>query len=97
LVIHVIKDPRLRGVTFTEVRVSKDLRHARVYFSVVGDEIRRQEVALGLQSAKGVIKRELAKHVRLRYMPEIEFTFDDSLNYAARIQQILKELHGAEE
>ena len=97
VVIRVVKDPRIKGITLTRVRVSGDLRYARVFFSLLGDESRQREAILGLQSAKGIIKRELAKHLRLRYMPEIEFAFDDSLNYADHIEKLLKGLHGSGE
>jgi ribosome-binding factor A len=93
VVVRVLQDPRIEGITLTGVRVSKDLRHARVYYSTLGDEARQQECLLGLNSAKGIIKRELARNLRLRYMPEIEFRFDDSLSYADHIQRLLKGLH----
>lgn len=96
-IIRVVKDPRIEGITLTGVRVSKDLRNARIFYSLLGDEVRQREAMHGLNSAKGVIKRELAKHLRLRYMPEIEFEFDDSLYYADHIHRILKALHGDEE
>lgn len=93
MIVRVIKDPRIAGVTLTTAKVSKDLRYARVFFSVLGDEERQAQALQGLQSAKGLIKRELARHVKLRYMPEIEFSFDDSFIYADRIERLLKELH----
>jgi ribosome-binding factor A len=96
-VVRVVKDPRIRGITLTRVRVSRDLRHARVFYSLVGDEPRQRQAMRGLDSAKGIIKRELARHLRLRYMPEIEFSFDDSLNYADHIQKLIRELHSPEE
>jgi len=93
-VLRVVKDPRIQGVTLTGVKVSKDLRNARVYYSVLGEAPRQREALEGLRSATGVIKREVGKHLRLRYVPEIEFFFDESLAYAERIQNLLNTLEG---
>ncbi len=95
-VLRVAKDPRLQGVTLTLVKVSGDLRQARVYYSVIGDAGRQREAAAGLESAKGLIKRELGRHLRLRYMPDIEFFFDDTLQYAEHIQKLLKGIESPE-
>ena len=95
-VLHVIKDPRIQGVTFTEVNVSSDLRHARVYYSILGEGESQEEAAKGLQSAKGLIKREVGRHLSLRYMPEIEFIFDDSLLQAEHIEKLLTGIHRTE-
>lgn len=92
LLRRVVKDPRVEGVTFTSARVTRDLRIAHLYFSVVGDERRRVEAESGLQSAKGIIKRELGRHLKLRYMPEIEFHFDASLAHAEHIRKLLKQV-----
>ena len=93
---RVVKDPRIQGVTFTKVNVSRDLRSARVYYSVLGTTERQKAALEGLQSAKGLIKRELSHHVNLRYMPEIEFYFDDTLQYAEHIETLLKKIEVTE-
>ncbi len=93
LMVRAVKDPRIAGVSLTRVRVSKDLRHARVFFSVIGEESRQAEALQGLQSSKVFSNRELARHLHLRYMPEIDFSFDDSFVYADRIDKLLKGLH----
>ena len=95
-VYRVVKDPRIRGVTFTQVKLSNDLRYARVYYSVIGEDRRQDEVREGLQSAKGVIRREVGRNLPLRYVPEIEFFFDDSLGYAEHIESLLRQIHDAE-
>ncbi len=92
IVQRVAKDPRIKGVTLTGVKVSKDLRHARVYYSIIGDTIKNEEVHKGLLSAKGVIKKEVSKNLKLRYTPDIEFIFDDSLEYAEHIEKLLKQV-----
>jgi ribosome-binding factor A len=93
---RVVKDPRIRGVTFTDVRLSNDLRHARVYYSVIGDSRRQEEVREGLKSAGGVIKREVGRHLQLRYVPDIEFFFDDSFGHAEHIENLLREIQDSE-
>ena len=90
-VLRAVKDPRIRNLTFTAVEVTSDLRLARVYFSVLGDTPHRDEVLQGLQSAKGVIKREVGQRTNLRYMPDLEFIFDPSLQHAEHIQNLLNQ------
>jgi ribosome-binding factor A len=92
VVLRVVKDPRISGVTFTSVRVSPDLRFARVYFSVVGGPRKQEEALRGFQSAKGIIKRELGRTLELQYVPEIEFVFDDSMEYAQHIEELLQKI-----
>jgi ribosome-binding factor A len=85
-----LKDPRIGFVTITKVDVSDDLRVAKVYYSVFGGEQEKEESYEGLESAKGYIKRELGRRVRLKYMPEISFKFDDSLEYGEHIEELLR-------
>ena len=92
ILLHEVKDPRIGFVTVTKVTLSQDLRVARIYYSVYGDEKAKEESALGLKSAKGFIRRELGKRVRVKYLPDIVFTFDDSMEYGERISRILKGL-----
>jgi len=91
--IRGIKDPRVSQVTITRVSISDDLRLAKVYFSVMGGEDDRKRTLQGLNSAKGFIKREVGRRVHLRYMPDIVFRFDPSLEYADHINRLIKELH----
>ncbi|MEW6440706.1 MAG: 30S ribosome-binding factor RbfA [bacterium] len=92
LLLREIKDPRIAGVTLTSVKVSPDLRFAMIYFSVMGGPERQREATKGLQSARGMIKRELGRNLELQYVPDIEFLFDDSLEYAEHIDQLLKQI-----
>jgi ribosome-binding factor A len=87
-----VKDPRLEGITLTRVQVSADLRHARVFYSVLGTDEVKVAVASGLDSARGYLKRELGRRLQLRYMPDIVFCYDDSLDYGSRIHRLLTEL-----
>jgi ribosome-binding factor A len=86
-----IRDPRVRSVTLTAAKVSKDLRHARLYFNVLGNE-NRVEVLAGLKSASGFIRSRVAKQLKLRFVPTIDFSYDDSQDEAQRIEQLLNDV-----
>ncbi len=87
-----LKDPRLGFVTVTEVDVTPDLRHAKVYVSVLGPEERWVSSLQALQSAKGFVWSWLRRHLDLRVTPEIVFRPDRSMEHAAHIQSLLAEL-----
>src|SRR5690606_38272901 len=91
-IIRTLKDPRLGFVTVTDVEVSNDLSHVRVFFSVYGDEETRRQSEEGLRAARGAIRSELGRRIRLRLTPEIDFRFDASLERGARIDQLLEEI-----
>ena len=93
---HIVKDPRTHGVTVTDVQLSSDLRYARVYYSVIGEDQRRADVQEGLQSARGVIRREVGRNLQLRYVPDIDFFFDDSLGHADHIDGLLRQIRESE-
>lgn len=85
-----IKDPRIGLVTVTAVRVSGDMTVAKVHFSVMGDEIAREETTKGLVSARNFMRKVIADELKLRVAPELRFVYDDSLDRALRIDQALK-------
>ncbi len=87
-----IKDPRLALVTITGVKMSRDLKSARIYFSTTGSQYNQDEIAKGLDRAKGYIKRSLARELGLRYMPQIKFFYDDSFDYGSHIDQLFRML-----
>lgn len=87
-----LKDPRIGFVTITDVEVSGDFRHAKVFISVMGDEKVRQSCLTGLSKATGFIRSELAKRINLRYIPELHFRVDESLDYSQKINKILSEV-----
>jgi len=97
LLTREIKDPRVGMVTLTAVDLSPDLRHARVYFSSLGDATERRRCLDGLQSAAGFIKGQLARRLRLRYAPELVFMLDPSLENAERMASLLKQLNPDDE
>ncbi len=87
-----IQDPRLEFVTITHVDVSRDLHHARVNFSVLGDEVKVTAAEKGLEGACKYIRRLIGQRITLRYTPEIEFVYDPSIEYSARIEKTLEDI-----
>lgn len=96
ILLREIKDPRLDMVSITGTKVSDDLRHATVFFSVIGDERRWAEANRGFDSSKGFIKRELGKRLKMKYMPDVSFREDRSLESGERMDRILEGLAGGE-
>ena len=87
-----VKDPRVGFVTVTGVRVSPDLRHARVMVSVMGEEDDVARSMAGLESAKGYMRSALGKHLRLKYLPEIEFVLDHETDEAMHLEGLMREV-----
>jgi ribosome-binding factor A len=96
LLVKGLKDPRIGFVTVTGVKVSDDLHHATVYFTVVGTDEEKAASAAGLNSARGFIRREMGKNLKMRYVPEIIFRYDESVEYGIRIEGILREIKTGE-
>ena len=93
LVASQVNDPRLRGlVTITQVRTAQDLRTARVYVSVMGNDSVRQEALEGIQSSASFLRRELRGRVSLRYIPFLRFVLDDAMVEADRLMRIIDDL-----
>ncbi len=86
-----VSDPRLSQATISGVTLSRDLRIAKVYFTMHGGAD-KSAIMEGFESAKGFIKRELARKLGLRYMPDLKFFYDGSFDYGAHIDQVLKSL-----
>ena len=86
-----LSDPRVGFVTVTQVKTSPDLRHARVYVSVLGDDAERGESLQALGAAGGFLQARLAASLRLRHTPTLSFEYDDSVDRGMRIQQLLHE------
>lgn len=95
--IQKLKDPRIGFVTVTAVRVSADLRHARVFVSVLGDEDERAESMSGLASATPYLRTELGRQMKLKYLPELQFELDTGPQEAQRLESLLKQIHEAEQ
>jgi ribosome-binding factor A len=91
LVQSEVRDPRIGLVTITDVEVSPDLYHAKVFFSVRGDEDERKSAGEGLRAASGFLRSEIAKRMQLRKSPELHFSYDDTLTHAMNIERLLQE------
>ena len=91
-----LRDPRIGYITLTGVKVSPDLRVARVFYSLIGNEEQRKATAEGLEAARGFVRREVTARVKLRVSPEIFFTFDESLGEGDKIERLLKQVRGKE-
>lgn len=88
-----IHDPRVKLVTIMSVDTSKDLRHARVKFSVLNDDPKVIEQAKeGLESSRGFFRKLIGQRLQLRYTPEIQFYFDKGVQYAAKVDVVLQEI-----
>ncbi len=86
-----VKDPRVGFVTVTDVRTSPDLRHARVYVSVLGPPEQREETLAGLRSAHGYLQGRVAAELRLKRTPALTFAYDDTVDRAMRVDALLEE------
>jgi ribosome-binding factor A len=86
-----MRDPRIGFVTITGVKMSPDLRDARVYWAVHGEEKIRKDTATGLEAAKGYIRREVARSLKLRVTPDLHFSYDEAIDRGDRIEQLLRE------
>jgi ribosome-binding factor A len=84
-----LKDPRVGFVTVTAVRTSPDLRHARVFVSVLGEQAERQATLDGLQSAHGFLQRRVASELRLKHTPTLTFEYDDSIDRGMRVSELI--------
>lgn len=92
IIFKQVKDPRVHAVTITAVKVSDDLRNAKIYFVEMGKDDCSPEVKSGLTNATNFIRRELGKRLQLRFVPEIIFVHDKSFGYGSRIDKLLAEI-----
>ncbi len=88
-----VKDPRLSGVLITDVKMTRDLKIARVYFVTSGDNTERQRAKEGIRQASGFFKKTLGREMDLRYMPDLNFFYDESFDYGSKIEALLKSIN----
>lgn len=91
VILHGLRDPRIGLATVTEVKMSPDLKKARVFVSVLGSPEDRETTLLGLNKASAYIRHEISSLLRLRTTPELDFQYDRSLEYGARIEELLEQ------
>ncbi len=93
IIASQIKDPRVAGITsVTEVQLTRDLRYASVYVSIFGTDLEKEETLQTLIRAAGYIRGEIGRRIRLRYVPEINFFLDNSIEYGVHIENVIKSL-----
>ena len=101
IIAHTLKDPRLGFITVTGVDLADDLRHAKIFLSIMGDAESQKRSLEGLESARGFVRRELGHRLRLKFTPEIDFRIDESVAQGDRIDRLLHQIaeeksHGAD-
>jgi ribosome-binding factor A len=86
-----VKDPRVGFVTLTDVEVTRDYSHAKVFFTTLGGEQEHHDTATGLQHAAGFLRSQLAHRLRIRAVPELHFVFDESVERGIRVSMLIQE------
>lgn len=84
-----LKDPRVGMITLTDVEVSPDQSHARVFFTLLGDQPRIDDATAGLQHAAGFLRSQLAQRMKLRVVPQLQFKYDESVERGMRLSQLI--------
>ena len=97
LLLKEIRDPRLHSVTIMRVNITDDLRSARVFFSTPEGQEQKGEALAGFKSASGYLRRELSQRLELRYMPALEFFYDEGFERATKLNRVLKSVIELEE
>lgn len=87
-----VKDKNIRFVTVTDCKVTNDLSFAKVYFTLLNEEY-KEETLKALKNASGFIRKELAVRLNIRHIPELEFIFDESIEYGKKIENIIEKIH----
>jgi ribosome-binding factor A len=90
--IGQLKDPRIGFVTITGVETSADLRHARVYLSVLGAERKRAQTLAGLEAARSLLQAQLGRELRMKRTPQLAFEYDPSVERGVRMTKLIDEL-----
>src|SRR5437762_448174 len=93
IIARELKDPRVGFATITNARVSPDLRHARIFVSVFGSPEQQKETLAALNRAVGFIRRQISGRLKLRHSPELQFSFDDSIEHGARMDELLAQVN----
>jgi ribosome-binding factor A len=94
--LHKIQDQKLGLITVTNVKVSPDLRHVKIYLSVY-DKEKRKAVMAKVEEMKGFIRSELAGRIQIRFVPEIHFFLDDTMDYVEKMEGLFKKIHSENE
>lgn len=92
-----LRDPGIGFVTITEVEVSPDLKHALVYYSVLGTEEQKERSDSALRRAAGFVQQQIGQRIRMKYLPVLEFKYDQSAEYGDKIDRLLDQIHREDE
>jgi ribosome-binding factor A len=92
LIARELRDPRIGLATITNVKLSPDRRYARLFVSVLGSTEEQRQTLTALNDSAGFLRRQIGARIRLRHIPELIFVFDGSIEYGARMEQILEEV-----
>ncbi|MBI4971393.1 MAG: 30S ribosome-binding factor RbfA [Candidatus Omnitrophica bacterium] len=92
-ILTKIRDPRMGFVTLTHVEIAPDLKYAKIYYTVMGDEKVQKSTAAALEHSRGFLQRELASEIKMRITPILQFHFDNSVGENMKIEAILKKIH----
>ncbi|EPQ9626675.1 30S ribosome-binding factor RbfA [Staphylococcus pseudintermedius] len=93
IINNKLKDPRVGFLTITDVQPTNDLSLAKVYLTVLGIDKERENTFKGLEKAKGFIKSEIGQRMRLRIVPDLQFEYDESIEYGNRIERLIQDLN----
>lgn len=97
IITQELKDPNIGMVTVTYVKLSDDLKSARVYVSILGDAKKKESSLKGLERAKNWIRKEFGHRMELKYTPQLTFCYDETIDYAQNIESLLKKIHKDDE
>jgi len=93
IIYRKINDPRINFLTITKIQASSDLKHAKIYISIYGDEDHNKKCLEGLKSATKFIRGEIGRQLKVRFVPEIEFKMDESIEYQYKLLKLISEIH----
>ena len=93
LIQNGLKDPRIGFTTVTRINLSDNLKHAKVYISIIGSELEIENTLNGIKSARGFIRSHLGKNLYLKYVPELEFLKDENPEHVDKISRLLDQIH----
>lgn len=96
LLVRGLKDPRIGFVTVTGVKLTDDLHMATIYYSVIGSPEEKEATAAGLDRARVFLRREVGHQLRMKYIPDLVFKYDVSLDYGNKIDSLLQQIHAQE-
>jgi ribosome-binding factor A len=93
ILMREVKDPSVRLATITKVKLTDDLKLAKIYVSTIGNESTRKDLMQGLERAKKFIRAEVGHRIDLRYVPELNFFYDDTFDYVESIDHLIRKIH----